>query len=490
MDLGAVAFNSLKWSILIQFGYQVISFIVSIILARTLLPQDFGTLGMIAIFISVGRVLLDGGMMASLLRTPVVKKDEYSSVFTVNLILSLILYLAVFFSASLISGFYNFEISLEVIRVACLVFIINALSLIQSTKLNKELKFRTQFLVQIPALVISSIISISMAKSGYGIWSLVVRELSFAGIATILLWKFSDFIPSLKIKFSLIKQHLNFGSKIILTGLIDSIVGNIYKVFIGKNFSATQLGYFTNAKTIQELPGTTILSVFNRFSIPLLSTISEDKVKLMDTYRKIIVQILFVSIPILTLALILAEPLFRYGLTDKWVPAVPYFQVMCIAGLFMPIYKVHDIILRVVGRSDIILSIAIYYNILILIGLVVLLYTNVLSLLWYLVLVNIIITLISGYYQSKLIDYSASLQLIDLAAPFLCSIIVGTLIFILDLFIFGSNFSDGFRILVLGVGGLIGYVLLSYPFHKGLYRSVYIHLKINGQKSSKDNNGD
>ena len=246
--------SGMFWSFLIQGGTQIINFAVTVILARLLLPEQFGLIGMISIFIAISRALVDGGFVSSLIRTKDADNIDYSTVFFVNLISSVALYILLFFIAPFISSFYGKEILINMIRVSGLILIINAFALVQSTKLNKTLQFKTQFKLAIPSLIISAAVSICMAYSGFGVWSLVAKDVIFAILSTAQLWWYSRWVPTFIIDKEKLKYHFNFGYKLSLTNIINTTFDNLYNVIIGKYFSATQLGYFTRARSLEQLP--------------------------------------------------------------------------------------------------------------------------------------------------------------------------------------------------------------------------------------------
>lgn len=421
--------SGMLWSFMIQGGTQIINFVVTIILARLLLPEQFGLIGMIAVFIAISRALIDGGFVSSLIRTKDADNLDYSTVFFVNLGSAVILYGLLFFSAPFIAAFYEQDILVNLIRVISLVLIINAFSLVQSTKLNKELQFKTQFKLQIPSLVISAMVSIWMAYHDYGVWSLVAKDLIYAIVASIQLWWYAKWVPNFVFDKEKFKYHFNFGYKLSLTAIINATFDNLYNVVIGKYFSAVQLGYFTRARSLEQLPSGFFYNAFNRVFYPLLAKVSDNDEQLKNTYSKLMQIVVFVVTPILVYLGIIATPFFRWLLTEKWLPAVPYFQLLLISGIFYPIHKYNLNICNLKGRSDMVLKLSMLHNILLFLGAFSAIWFGIDGLLYSLIIVNIVITLINALASGRLIGYNLKQQVHDLLPILLLNLVLGVLFY-------------------------------------------------------------
>lgn len=417
--------SGMLWSFMIQGGTQAINFVVTIILARLLLPEQFGLIGMIAIFIAISRALIDGGFVSSLIRTKDADDLDYSTVFFVNLGSSIILYGLLFFTAPFIAAFYKQDILVNLVRVIGLVLIINAFSLVQSTKLNKDLQFKTQFKLQIPSLIISATTSIWMAYHGYGVWSLIAKDLIYATVASTQLWWYAKWVPKFIFDKEKFKYHFNFGYKLSLTAIINTSFDNLYNVVIGKYFSATQLGYFTRARSLEQLPSGFFFNAFNRVFYPLLAKVSSNDDQLKHTYAKLMQIVVFVVTPILVYLGIIATPFFRWLLTEKWLPAVPYFQLLILSGIFYPIHNYNLNICNLKGRSDMVLKLSMLRNILLFLGAFSAIWFGIDGLLYSLIIVNILITFINSFVSGKLIGYNLKHQMKDLFPILTLNIILG-----------------------------------------------------------------
>jgi O-antigen/teichoic acid export membrane protein len=468
--------KGMLWSFLIQGGTQVINFIVTVLLARLLLPEQFGLIGMIAVFIAISRALLDGGFISSLIRTKDVDNVDYSTVFFVNLISSLILYGLLFITAPFIADFYEEEILINIIRVLGVVLIINAFSLVQSAKLNKALQFKTQFKLQLPSLLISALVSIWMAYNDYGVWSLVAKDLIYAMLATIQLWWYAKWIPSFVFDKDKFKYHFNFGYKLSLTQIINTSFNNLYNVIIGKYFSAAQLGYFTRARSLEQLPTGFFYNAFNRVFYPLLSKINDDDQQLKRVYSQLMRLVVFIVTPILVYLGVVAEPFFRWLLTEKWLPAVPYFQLLLISGIFFPIHQYNLNICKLKGRSDMVLKLSMLQNSLLLLGAFSALWYGIYGLLYSLIIVNILITLVNAYFSGKLIDYGLKNQVKDIFPILFLNVLLGLVFYSLQITWF-VKLLDLANLIASIISFFILYVLTAFILKMRVLKDLMSYMK-------------
>lgn len=462
MSLQQKTVAGLFWSFLERFSSQIIQFIVGIVLARLLLPEQFGLIGMISVFIALGTALTHSGLTSSLIRTPEADDIDYSTVFFTNLIASIFIYWILFFLAPFISGFFDEPLLLNIIRIYGLVFIIGAFSAVQSTRLTSAMDFRTQMMVQIPSIIIGGITGIVLAYQGYGVWSLVYMQLVQTSLSTIQLWIRTGWSPSFIYDVERLKYHFEFGYKMALSSIINTIYDNIYHIIIGKYFSASQLGFYTRAQAMKQLPVSNISTALNRVTYPMFTSIRDDDTRLKLVYKRLMQQVLFWVAPTLVLAGVLAEPLFRFLLTEKWLPAVPYFQILCFVGIMYPLHSYNLNILKVKGRSDLYLRLEVIKKILVTIGLIIAIPFGIYGLLWMQVILNVVAFLINTHYSGTLIDYRMMDQLKDLVPIFGISVIAGIVTFILDFQLpFGADIS---RLVIGTFIGMLTYLFLSLLF--------------------------
>lgn len=483
-ELKKKTINGLFWTFGQQFGFQFINFFVSIILARLLLPAEYGLIAMIAIFIAIGNSLVDGGMASSLIRTENPDQKDYSTVFFTNLSFSILVYVVVFFSAPLIADFYDQPILTSLTRLYSIAFIIRAFSSVQATKLNKEMNFKTQLIINIPSLIVGSCVGIYLAYSGYGVWSLVWMNLVQYTIATLQLWIWSKWSPSFIYERELFLKHFKFGYKLTLSGLLDTLIKNTNRIFIGKLFPPAQLGFFDRAKSMQELPVNNISSALKKVTYPLFASINDEE-KLKSIYRKFAQQFLFWVVPVLVIAIIIAKPLFIVLLTEKWVGSVPYFQILCLAGIVMPVNTYNLNILLVKGKSGLFFRLGVVRNTLTLAGMLFIFVYGIYGLLWGVVVASYIIFIINLIYCGKELSISLTQQLKDVLPILLLGLGVGVIGFFLN-FLLSDYITSNFLVLIILTPVLFSlYVITAYMFKMSAMKDakqLLLKKKKNGKK--------
>lgn len=454
--------SGLIWTFSQQFGVQLINFGVSVVLARLLLPAEFGLLGMIAIFIAIGNSLVDSGMTSSLIRTEKPDDTDYSTVFYTNLFVSIIIYLIIFFLAPFISDFFEQEVLTSLVRIYCLTFIIRAFSTVQSTRLNKDMNFKTQMLINIPSLIIGGISGIFFAYNGYGVWSLVYMNLIQTGIGTLQLWIYSRWKPQFTFSVERLKIHFGFGYKLTIAGLIDTFVKNFYNLVIGKMFPAAQLGFYTRAKSLQELPVNNISAALNKVTYPMFSSIVNESEKLHSVYKRLVQQVFFWITPILTVSIIIATPLIRFLITEKWLPAVPYFQLLCIAGIVTPLNSYNLNILLIKGRSDVYLRLGIIKNVLAIAGALLVIPYGMYGLLYGMILSTYLTFFVNAYFCGQYLSMSLFQQLKDIFPIIAISIFTGVAGYFIQLQAMQFLHSDLSVIIIVSLIMFLIYFGISY----------------------------
>ncbi len=478
MSLRETAKTSFSWSIAIQLSTQTINFVVSVILARLLFPEDFGTIGVVAIFINIGKSILDGGLASSLIRSINVDDEDYSSVFIINLLVSFFLYATIYIFSPFIAHFFDKASLVSILRVYSVVILIGAFSIVQSVRLNKNLQFRTQFKLQVPSLIISAIIGIWMAMNDYGVWSLVFKEIVFAFLGTLLLWYFSNWKPTLSLNMQKLKIHWAFGSKLLITDIFTTIFNDFYKIILGKFFSLNQLGLYTRARSLQELPNGIIFNAINRVMFPILSSIQHEETKLKNAYRQIISIVSYFIVPLLSLMAIIAEPLIVSLLTNKWIDAVPFFKILVLAGIISPIQAYLLNIFKVKGRSDLVLKIAFYEFFLILFALIPSFWFGIYWLLWSIVIVAIAKTFITSILVGQMIKYSLKEQFLDIYQPFLMSIVSSIISYsIYNLWLTSSGVPLIWSLIIPTTAFLFSFLVLSSLGNNWVFVKIKVYVK-------------
>ena len=333
------ALTGVFWSSIQSFGTQGVSFIISIVLARLLLPEEFGLIAMITVFMSIGNVLLNAGLGESLIRTKDPTEEDYSTVFFFNLIVSVVIYAIIYFSAPWIADFYNQPLLIDVVRWYSIVIVINAFSVIQVTRLTKQVDFKTQMKVSLPATFLSGFFGVVLAYKGFGVWSLVWMAILNSILNMLFLFYNTKWFPSLVFLVDKFKHHFSFGYKLTFSGLLDIVFNNAYNIIIGKYYQPAILGFYDRANKLKNLPVQTLSMIVSRVTYPIFAEFKDDNVRLKRAYKKVMQLLVFIIAPFLLILSVLAEPLFRFLFTEKWLQAVPYFQILCWNEILYPVHS-------------------------------------------------------------------------------------------------------------------------------------------------------
>jgi len=463
MSLRKQAVNGAVWTYIQQFGTQLISFIVSIILARVLLPEEFGLIGMIAIFMGIGSTLFDGGMTSSLIRSENLEKSDYSTVFVFNLIVSVMVYWIIFFIAPLIADFYKQPLLTQITRVYALSFVFSAFGSVQNTLLTKSMNFKKQTMLTVPALLTGSVVGLVMAYKEFGVWSLVGMTLANTFVFSSILWVTSEWKPSLHFSESKFKKHFHYGYKLTLSGLLDIVFSNIYQIVIGRFFTASIVGYYTRANQLVMMPVANVSTALNKVAFPLFAEIQNNDVRLKSAYKKMMLLVIFIITPVVVVMYVLAEPLTVFLFTDKWLPMVPIFKILCLSGLLYPLHLYNLLILQVKGRSDLYLKLEVVKKILLTVTLFISFSYGLYGLLWGQLLFSIAALIINTYFAGIMINYPVQQQIMDIIPLFVLAGCIGIIIYIIDGF-FLSNAANLIRLIIGSISGFLLYVGLSYLF--------------------------
>ncbi|WP_312789815.1 lipopolysaccharide biosynthesis protein [Sphingobacterium sp.] len=466
MSLVKQAKQGMVWTFLQQFSVQLINFIVQIAMARILLPSDYGLIAMLTIFISVAQTLVDSGMTTSVIREKEINAIDYSTVFFTNLLISLTVYVIVFFIAPFVGVFYKQPILVDILRVYAISFVINAFVAVHLAKFTKELNFKKQFSYQVPSTIIGAISGFTFAYYGHGVWSLVYMNLVQTSVYALSLWIFSGWRPGFTFSKERFKHHFSFGYKLTLSGLLNTIYVNLYRIIIGKAFSPAQVGYFTQADNMRNLPVMQLSNVLNKVTYPLFAKIDDD-VKLKKAYKTVMSLVLSLSALLMLGLLLVAKPLFLILLGEKWMPAVPFFQILCIASMMLPIGTYNLNILKVKGRSDLFLKVEIIKKVIGTICLFSAIPFGIEAIVWSLCITNIFFAYLNGFFSGKLINYLMLEQFKDSFRVIIVAIIPAIVIYFT---LVKTNFftNNWIAVLVIGLLYLVAYLLLIFIFNRDL----------------------
>lgn len=449
----------LFWSFTDLMANHGIQFIIQIILARILLPEHFGIIGMIVVFIAVSESIVDSGFTQALIRDQQTSQADYSTVFYFNMMIAVVMYCILFISAPMISVFFEEPKLINIIRILSLVLIINSLGIVQKVILVKKVDFKTITKVSVIAVFTSGSVTITLAILGFGVWSLVMNIIIMQLVQTLFFWLFNKWVPSFTFNIQSFKKFFKFGNKLLISGLIDTFYNNLYFLIIGRLYSTTQLGFYTNAIKVRDLASQSIAAALQRVSYPILSGIQDDEGRLRSSFRKIIKMSAFINFPLLVGLAAIAMPLFSLLLGEKWMPSVIYFQLLCLAGMLYPLHAINLNILQVKGRSDLFLLIEVIKKSLLTILIILSLVFNlgIIGLICSAVLNSYISLFINTFFSAKEIAYSAKSQMKDLLPAYIISLIMGGIVYIVGNLLLVGNFLLLVYQVILGV---LLYILL------------------------------
>lgn len=350
-SLGIKAVKGTIWSAFDRFGVMILQFIVNVVLARLLSPADFGSIGMLMIFLMVSQVFVDGGFGSALIQKKFPSEKDYSTIFFWNLGIGILLYLFLFLTSPLIAKFYRMPGLALILRVIGLTLIFSCIANIQSNRLQKRLQFKHIAISNISSYFIAGGFGILMALKGFGVWSLVVMML-VQGVGRIL-WLFiiSRWIPKLIFSIESFRQLFSFGGYLFFSNLLETVCKNLQGLIIGKYFSASQMGYYSQAYKLDNITSCSIPQVIAGVMYPIFSQFQEDKEKLNDLIIRNIGMISFMVYPMLSILIIEAFPIINLLYGKQWLPSVPYYQILCIGGFFLCLNNIPYYAVAACGKS-------------------------------------------------------------------------------------------------------------------------------------------
>ncbi len=419
------------WSAIDNVAQYGVTFIVSIVLARLLSPDDYGLIGLIGIFTAVCNTLINAGFTTALIRKKDATDDDYNTVFIVNLGISLLLYAIIFFCSPLIAGFFQREELVWLTRVSSFGMILGALSLVQQTRLTKRIDFKSQTKITITASISSGILGILLAFLNFGVWALVAQALSSQLIRTALLWHVNKWIPQLNFSKNSFHELFGFGWKMMVSGCIDTVWKELYQFVVGTFYSPATLGQYTRAKHFSQLLSSNLTSVVQRVTYPVLSSIQDDKTRMASAYRKMIKTTMFVTSICCFFLGAVSEPLIHCLIGAKWHEAAIYLPLICINGSTYPLHAINLNMLQVQGRSDLFLGLEIIKKIIAVGPLLIGAFWGIIPMLLASIATNIFAYFLNSKYSGKLLGYSSWMQLKDIAPSYGIAFIVSLSVYFL-----------------------------------------------------------
>ena len=471
-SLKNTALESFYWSLLDSFGAYFIRFGFTISIARILEPSDYGIMGMIIIFIGIGTLLSEGGFSMALIQKRDVTNVDYSTIFYFNLVVAIIVYLILYFSAHYIADFYNEQILINVIRVSGVTIVIGALSTIQVVLLSKELNFKKQTFISYIATFGSGITGVLFAYNGSGIWSLVYMTLSYSIIKTSGLWVTGTWIPSYVFDWLSFKTLFKFGSKIFVSGLSDLFFNKVYYPIIGRSYSSLELGFYTNATSFSDIIVKQTGIAFGRVAFPVFSSINNDIPRLSRTFTSLFYSISFLMSLITVISILSAHSFVLIFLTAKWLPAVVYMKLFLLEGFFFTLYLMCQQTITAIGLSGLVLKLEVVKKIMLFVGLLALFKFGIAALIIGQIISSLIAFLIATFYTRRQLN----ITLIPLFWELTKLFVIAFIIYLIDKFLIEHYFNSKYMLFSVKISFLpvlfafFGFLLKS----KGLYNCTML----------------
>lgn len=475
-------FSNLSW----RFGERVfaslVGFVVSIILARILGPEAYGTIALITVFTTILQVFVDSGLGNALIQKKDADDIDFSTVFYTNIVFCLILYLLMFLCAPLIAKFYNKLELIPLIRVLSLTIVISGVKNVQQAYVSKNLIFKKFFFATLVGTIGAAILGIWMALNGYGVWSLVAQQLFNLTVDTIMLCITVKWRPIKAYSFEKLKKLFSYGSKLLASSVLDTVYNNIRQLVIGKLYSSSDLAFFNKAKQFPNLIVNNINSSIDSVLLPTMSKEQDDKERVKLMTRRAIKTSVFIMAPLMMGLAFTSNNVIKILLTDKWLPCTFYLVIFCITYMFYPIHTANLNAIKAMGRSDIFLKLEIIKKV---VGMILLLSTmwiSVEAMAYSLIVSSIISQIINSWPNKKLLNYSYIDQLKDILPSILLSVFMGIIVYLFNLLKLPSVVT---LIIQIIVGGVV-YISLAKLFKIDSFE--YILDTFNGFRKKKIEN--
>jgi O-antigen/teichoic acid export membrane protein len=419
------------WSFTDSLLNQGVAFLVSIILARLLSPEEYGLLGILLIFIVVSESIVNSGLSSALIRKQNATEQDYNTVFITNLVISFVMYFVLFACAPLISIFFEKPQLTILLRVMGGIVILNALSLVPYTKLTKDIDFKHITYCSFVASIISGIVGISMALSDCGVWSLIGQQMSKQLVYSLLLIIVNKWKPQIQFSFKCFKELWEFGWKLLVSGLINTIWNEIYKVVIGKCYTPSTLGQYTQAHLYSDIFSRNLSGIVQRVSYPVLSKMQDDKERLKQAYRLVIKVTMLVSFVFMFGLAGCAKQFIYVLIGEQWLPCVGYLQILCFSMALYPLHSLNLNMLQVQGRSDLFLKLEIIKKCIAVIPLLLGIFVDIYWMLGGSVIVGWIAYYLNAYYSGPYLNYGVWAQIKDLLPSFSLSLGMAVIVYII-----------------------------------------------------------
>ena len=413
------------WRFTERCGAQAVTLIVSIVLARLLTPGDFGTVSLVMVFITILQVFVDSGLGTALVQKKNADDLDFSSVFYFNIVICMVLYAGMFVAAPYIADFYSNISLVPIIRVISLMILISGVKGIQQSYVSRNMLFKKFFFATLGGTIISAFLGIGMACAGFGVWSIVVQQLSNAAIDTLILWGTVKWRPKKMFSWSRLKNLLSFGWKLLVSSLLDTVNSNLRNLIIGKVYTSSDLAYYNQGEKFPQVIVSNINSSINSVLFPSLAGEQDDREHVKGMTRRAMKTSTYIMAPLMMGLLFCAEPIVRLLLTDKWLPCVPFLRIFCFTYMFWPLHTANLNAIQAMGRSDLYLELEIIKKA---VGMILLLFTmriSVMAMAYSMIISSILSQIINSWPNWKLLDYNYCEQLRDILPSIMLALLMG-----------------------------------------------------------------
>ena len=448
------------WRFAERCGAQLVTFVVSIVLARILSPDDYGTVALVTVFTTILQVFVDSGLGVALIQKKNADDLDFSSVFYFNFVVCIVLYAGMFFAAPIIASFYNDLTLIPIIRVISLTIVISGIKGIQQSFVSRNMLFRRFFFSTLGGTIFSAILGVAMAYAGWGVWAIVAQQLSNTAIDTLILWLTVKWRPKKMFSWERLKTLFSFGWKLLISSLLDTGYSNLRSLVIGKMYSPSDLAYYNQGDKLPSIVITNINTSIASVLLPTLASKQDDRKQLKNMTRRAIKTSTYIIAPLMMGLAFCAPPIVRLILTEKWVPCVPYLRIFCITYMFYPIHTANLNAINAMGRSDYFLKLEIAKKV---IGMLLLLLTmriSVMAMAYSLLVSMVTSMMINSWPNKKLLKYSFKEQIIDILPNIFIVILMGGMVSTIYIF----KLSDVMTLAIQIPLGAIAYIGLSIIF--------------------------
>ena len=452
--------SSLLWKLIERAGTQGIQFIVQIVLARLLLPEDYGMIALVTIFITIANVFVQSGFNTALIQKKNADEVDFSSVFYLSLFVAALLYIIIYFTSPIIAKFYREPQLIPVLRILSITLFFGAFNSIQNAFVARNMQFKKLFFSSLGAIIVSGSVGIITAYKGWGVWALVAQQLTNQLTITIILWFTVRWRPTLEFSFVKIRGLFSYGSKLLVSSLIDTLYQDLRSLIIGRIYNSAMLGFYNRGKQFPNLIVSNINGSIQAVLLPALSSQQDDKLRVKNMMRRAIITSSFLILPAMIGLAVVAEPVVKLILTDKWLPAVPFIRIFCVSYALIPIHTANLQAINALGRSDIFLKLEVIKKI---VGMLILLISipyGVYAMAWGSLLSGIFSSFINAYPNLKLLGYSYMEQWKDIVPSLVISLVMGIVVYLFNFL----NLATWQIVVLQIIMGVIIYIGLSKLF--------------------------